>query len=342
MNKFVINRFFILFFVIFSLLILWLFLILFYNPYVPFSVLRYEQSSYDKIDGKKGELLAGEKVEGEFKARDNFLGIVNFNFNIFNRTNLDTIVFRIKEKNSKKWYAVNKYKVDRFKNGFNYPFGFPTIKHSKNRTYIFQMESINGKSGDSIGINQNYPFLSTNYVFPKSYYFNDKNYFIDFLVKKYINLFTNPLFYPIILIYLFPLIFYLLLPISKKREYTKRYVLFFPLLILILLDKFFVDKLVDLITFELQLFWIILIIIYKWESSVTFFFSLIFILLMPILVILNKLEIAEKIAIQTYFFLIIAVTQLGIENKLNLKNRISHKIFLISILDNIKLIKKLK
>lgn len=343
MNKFVANRFFSLIFIPLVLFFLWVFLILFYNPYTPFSVLRYGQTSYDRIEGKKGELLAGEKVQGGFKAKDDFLGIVNFSFNNFNRTNLDTIVFKIKEKNGKYWYAINKYKVDRFNNGFNYPFGFPPIKESKNKIYVFEIESLNGKIGDSIGVNQAYPFLSTNYVFPRSYYFSDKNSFTNFFIKKFVNLLTNfLLFYPILLIYLFPLVFYLLLPIATKRKYADKYILFFPLLILILLDKFLIDKTVDLITFEIQLFWIMLIIIYKWESSVTFFFSLMFILLMPIFILFNQIEIAEKIAIQTYFFLIIAVSQFGIEVRFNTNNRVSYKRFLINIFGKNRFTSKLK
>ena len=313
------------------LFFLWIILVFFYNPYEVFSVFRYGQSNVDYVSGKQGELLVKQKIYGEFKAHDNYLGIVIFDFNTFNRTNLDTIVFRIKEKKSKNWYAINKYKVDRFKNGFNYPFGFPVISNSKNNTYYFEIESLYGKPGDSIGVNQNYPFIVNEYVYPRSVYFSSKEALTSFLIKKIINIFSNIVFYPILLIYAFPLVFYLLLPIVQKKEFAGKYILFFPLFILILFDKFLVGKIVDLIAFELQIFWIIVVFIYKWESSVTFFFALLFIILMPFLIILNQIEIAEKLAIQAYFFLIIGITQLAIEIKFNFKNLVTYKMFLKNI-----------
>jgi len=339
MKEIVKSRFFTLGIIPLALFLLWISLILFYNPYSPFSVLRYSQSGADKISGKQGILLAKDKVYGEFKSQDNYLGIVFFNFNIFNRTNSDTVVFRIKEKNKNNtndWYAINKYKVDRFQNGFNYPFGFPPIENSKNKIYSFEIESLAGQNEDSIGINgvdSSTSFISSEYVFPRSSYFANDKELIGFIVKKYINFFINPVFYPILLLYIFPLFFYLILPFSKKKKYVCKYILFFPLFILILFDKFLVDEVVDLITFELQLFWIVLIIIYKWESNVTYLFALLFILMLPFLVFFGAIETAEKIAIQAYFFMVIATGELLIESKFCFKNPVSYKQFIKGITD---------
>lgn len=328
MKKIIKQKWFTLGLVPFALFLLGVALILFYNPYASFSVLRYGQAVSDKIYGKEGELLGKEKIYGEFTAQDNYLGIVLFNLNTFNRTNTDTIEFKFKEKTAKNWYAINGYKVDKFQNGFNYPFGFPPIKDSKGKTYYFEIRSLYGEEGNAIGINRAISFISTEYVFPRSVYSSNKQELVSFVIKKFINMFTNPLFYPILVLYLFPFLFYFLIPFSKKKKLLGKYILFFPLIVLMLLDKFLVDKVVDLITFELQIFWIILIIIYKWESSVTFLFSLIFVLMLPFLIFMNLIEIAEKIAIQAYFFLAIAVFQLFLEVIFDKNNRVTHREFI--------------
>ena len=78
-----------------------------------------------------GEILAGEKVSGEFTAMSDFIGIVSVRFNTYARINNDILTFRIKEKGDKKWYYENIYKVDQFQPNQLFPFGFPPIQNSK-------------------------------------------------------------------------------------------------------------------------------------------------------------------------------------------------------------------
>jgi hypothetical protein len=84
-------------------------------------------------DSNKLELLKGEKIAEEFKAKYNNLGIIAIKFDTHFKVNNDYLQFKIKEKNSVDWYYVNSYKVDQFRNNEYFPFGFPEIKESKNK-----------------------------------------------------------------------------------------------------------------------------------------------------------------------------------------------------------------
>src|SRR3989344_5614403 len=65
------------------LLIFWWALSLFFNDKISFSVLVYSQDSSLIKQTNKGKLFKEDKIFGEFKAKDNHLGIVLLRFKEF-------------------------------------------------------------------------------------------------------------------------------------------------------------------------------------------------------------------------------------------------------------------
>jgi len=92
-----------------------------YQDYNPTVII--ERNEFQNFKNK--ELLKGEKLIGEFKTKNDRLGIVSVLFNTHNKINDDYLQFSIKEKDGVDWYYSNKYKVDQFQNNQYFPFGFP-------------------------------------------------------------------------------------------------------------------------------------------------------------------------------------------------------------------------
>ena len=104
----------------------------------------------------KNPLKKGDVVKGEFRAKENNLGIIAIAFDPRYKT-WDDIIFRIKEKGQNRWYFSNKYWAGQFLDFQYFPFGFPIIKQSKNRTYQFEIQSLVAKKGEGEGINKKFP-----------------------------------------------------------------------------------------------------------------------------------------------------------------------------------------
>ena len=101
--------------------------------YLEKSLSSFKQSYTSSIftSFKTGELLSGDTIRGEFRAKDNNLGIISIRFSTFNRISSDVFTFRIKEKGKKEWYYVNAYKSKEFGGYDLFPFGFPIISTRK-------------------------------------------------------------------------------------------------------------------------------------------------------------------------------------------------------------------
>ena len=104
--------------------------------------------------------------------------------------------------------------------------------------------------------------------------------------------------------------------------------LFYVYFIVILILVFFMNMTNNYVFLMLISLWIMLIIIYRFESSVSYLLALFFLLLCPVLFILNQETIAENAAMWVYFFLVIGTIEAIVENKRNLQNMISYDVFL--------------
>lgn len=156
----------------------------FYTKKTPLLTLRHNYSKEMLAIPRKGDILAGDKVIGEFKSEDNFLGIVEIRFLVHGKVINDSYIFRIKEKSSKEWYHANSYKAKEFGGYPLFPFGFPTITNSKGKIYYFELESLSGKLRDAVGISAVEPVIVVRNVFNKAYLLNHKEELALFLFKK--------------------------------------------------------------------------------------------------------------------------------------------------------------
>jgi hypothetical protein len=130
------------------------------------------------------ELVKGEKLQGMFTANDNYLGQVSIRFYNFGRINPDSVIFRIKEQGQSNWYYEGTYKTDQFQPDMLFPFGFPMINDSKGKTYVFEVESLNGLSEHSIGLSTVTPLGATLYQYPKKLLLSNPKTFINFFVNN--------------------------------------------------------------------------------------------------------------------------------------------------------------
>ena len=120
------------------------------------SVIDENRVSFQSSKTSETPLLKGEKITGKFKASENNLGVILLKFIKFGK-GLDTLVFRLKEEGSQEWYYENKYYGELFNNNQYYPFGFPSISSSKNRSYIVEVESTSGKAQNGVAVSENKP-----------------------------------------------------------------------------------------------------------------------------------------------------------------------------------------
>ena len=305
----------------FVLLCAWFLLSLIFNSDGPVSVLTYRMNdNTDAIQLKIKEIYKGQKVNGEFLARDNNLGIVSVRFNTFKRINDDVLIFRIKEKGDKEWFYENRYRVDQFQPDDLFTFGLPIIPDSKGKRYEFQLESTKGKPKDAVAISNLEPVFVTKYQFTKSVLLGDTKLLVGHIYKKFINTFFNLDFFVSSIVYLLPFLLYLLwiYPINLRRpsfgikdwtnkKMTNFKVSFFLIIGTIFFNIFFVRELSSAFATLIILgSLVILSIKYKLDSSFIFLLALIFLSISPLVIIINK-HIAELSSIWVYYFLLIGL-----------------------------------
>ena len=323
------------FFVIpFMLISLWISCSIIFNNDYSFSVLEYGHSSNSITSFPSGKLLEGKIITGEFKAKENYLGIVILRFNRYVKPDYrgeDALLFKIKEKGAKDWYYFNSYRSGLIENKLLFPLGFPVINNSLNKTYVFEVESQVGNSTNAVELSSSQPNLITAYQFPKKEIMGSKLRLLRYLIIKSTNFLTNLdlLLHPSL--FLLPLIFYLLWQFLLKKKIFANHFYSLMILLLVLLDIFFLREIYLGIMLGLVIAWIIGIRISKLESSVSFIFALILFIVWIICILLQQDIFSIKINMWTYFFLLIAIIQAVAEEMNSTKKRNSYKDFLGNI-----------
>jgi acyltransferase len=177
---------------------------------------------------KNKDLLAGEKINESFIAKTDSLGIIAVPFNAHNKSIDDKIIFRLKETGKKDWYIQNTYNANQFQTDIPFPFGFPIIEDSKNKSYTFQIESLKGRSGDSLSlskVNKNY---FTEYNFKKSELIRNPIRLLKFIFYKISSkspFLTKEQILSIAIFSLSPLIYYFIyksLSVNVEKTYSQR------------------------------------------------------------------------------------------------------------------------
>jgi hypothetical protein len=307
---------------------------LIFNNKYSFSLLKY---GYDNQLEQDLTLYKNQKIIGEFKSKDNFLGIVFIKFSDFvipSYRNEDMLEFRIKEKDAKDWYYVNNFKSGFLKTSLHFPFGFPTIEHSKDKIYIFEIESLNGNERNAVNFDRSKNYISTGHKYNKAELISSTNNFINYSFTKLHNSFTDTDYILSSLFYALPLIFYLLWLILHHRVETVNKILLILFFAFVIADTFFIENFYQGIYFGLIIVWIFCIKLYRYESSVNFLLGFLAFLLGLLSIYFQSTQYTEKLNIWTYTFLFIGAMQVLVELKFNLKNREDFRKFIKGFLSN--------
>jgi len=278
------------------------------------------------IATRSGELWRGDVVRGNFYSVYGNLGSVSVRFYNQNRDSADTVIFRIKESSQEHWYYSAKYKTDQFQPHRLFPFGFPMIKDSANKSYVFEIESLEGDKFNSIFIDFDKPVFVSKSTFSRRDFLENKSNIFSFTFSKIINLFENREIRSNIFLFYIPFIFYSLFLLFSRYDYQ-----FLSLFIYVMCfyDIFFYNNMKIIFIFSVLILWIMTSLKYKFESKISAVFSLIFLSMVPISVMVGNNLIAEKASIWVYLFLAATVLLRFAEMKNIQKNRISINMFAI-------------
>ncbi len=308
------------------------FLILSYN---------HSQDTFTKVQHEK--LLTGDKVEGEFTAAENNLGIVAVRFTIFSRVpykDEDKVVFRIKEKGAKDWYYQNNYRAGLIYDVPVFPFGFPKILDSQGKQYVFEIQSLEGNQRNAVAVSRREPVIISKYETSKAFLLSDKKEFVYFTLKKFNALKTAEVLY-VSFIFLLPLIIHFLLITPQgekvsgrfntfiysripKQIYSKSKILFdLTYIKVFLLSLLLVMILSDIFIFQITYAAVYIVLIGIWiyilagefKSKISFIVSGLFLVLSSTLYYIYYEHLAELTAAWAFLFLCAGLIHALIEYK---------------------------
>lgn len=263
---------------------------------------------------KQDELLAGDIILGKFFLPQPNLGTVSVRFSNHNRDSHDTLIFRIKEKDTSNWLYVAKYNTDQFRAGALFPFGFPVIRDSANKNYVFELESDHGATGSGIFLDRQEPSFTAISFFDRQELFQNPHTTTSFLVKKFLNIFTTSDDIFLGIVYFSPLILYLLYLLSALTSYQ-----FLPSIVLLCIgfDIFCLKESHDYFLISVGILWLLAVLRFKFDSSLTGLGALFFLIVTPFLGLSGLTGLAEKTATWSFLFLTIAIFQQIYEFKHN-------------------------
>ena len=116
------------------------------------------------ISTKSGEMIKGDKARGSFNSGFINLGSLSLRFYNQFRSSDDTIIVRIREMESKKWFFEESFETKQFLPHKYTTFSFPTIKDSDGKQYEFELESLRGTTGSGTLIDKKNPvFIAKSY-----------------------------------------------------------------------------------------------------------------------------------------------------------------------------------
>ena len=268
------------------------------------------------------DVYGKEALRGEFKAKDNYLGLVILELNSFKqpKTREDTITFKIKEKGRNKWDFQREYRSGLFDSQSDFSFGFPVIDNSIHKTYEFEISSTASKN-KKLSLKAN-NFI-TGYQYPKSEIVKGE-VTVRFIVNKLQGFFSNPEFVFKSIIYLYPLILFLLIaPFLKyfmtRKTFSKKSNLKFVFPVLILLVIFLPRDFYIPGFYIALLLWFVTVMVLKLKSNISFIISFILILLWIAIIPFGMREIQSKLNEVCYMFLFFGCIQLLLEERRNIE-----------------------
>jgi hypothetical protein len=128
--------------------------------------------------------------------------------------------FRIKEDKASDWYYVNEYKTDQFQDEQFFPFGFPKIKDSIGKDYLFEIESLYGDSQNAVSLSTKGKVIESRYQFSMDELRTNKVLLARFITKKLLRALNSLSFWISSLIYLVPFFIYIAY-VFKEDQFKK-------------------------------------------------------------------------------------------------------------------------
>lgn len=178
-------------------------------------------------------LLKNDSFKIEFTNPLPRLGIVSLRFLTFSRINQDSLAFSIKSKAQKDWYYSNVYKTDQFQPGQLFPFGFPQITDSENKTFSLEVTSLSGSPISAVALSSISPVITTRQVFSLGDLKERPDLLFRFLRYKLKNIFSDPPTFNQLLISFLPLLVYLTVYPKVKNKFALFTLMLFLLLMVI-------------------------------------------------------------------------------------------------------------
>jgi len=180
----------------------------FLHSYEPsMSILVHEHPTTTR---KPTSLLKGSILTYEIQPPLNNLGIIAVRFQTQGKINDDIIIFRIKEKGTSSWLYSGNYKTDQFQDHELFPFGFPLIPQSANKSYVFELESYRGTESEHVTIDSIRPVIVSKYYHPANGERPITLANIALGLNKIINLLSNSSFVFPLFIFFSPLVVFII------------------------------------------------------------------------------------------------------------------------------------
>lgn len=135
-----------------------LFILVLFSLFAPESInaLMNPVLKVENADAEKQCLYAGDIYQQEFTSPVETFGIVAVQFDNNNRINEDIIKFRIREAglsvDEVNWYYQGEALSEQFQPGWYFPFGFPPFENAKDKNFIFEIESTQGKEDNCVSV----------------------------------------------------------------------------------------------------------------------------------------------------------------------------------------------
>jgi len=217
--------------------------------------------------------------------------------------------FRIKEQGQSDWYYRAEYKVDQFQNSKSFPFGFPIINESENRTYLIEIESQRGIPGDVVAQSGASPRIIGKHVYGKKLLFSGPQPLIRFAVQKAVNLIQFQEFFSSFALFAMPLVIYIFFLVTGSGVGLFSSVL----LDLTIADIFWIQHFYPYFQLSTVFGWFLVMRKHRFTYMVPALIGMSLFFLAPVAYFFRLETMANKIGIWTFWFFCLAVFQMGCE-----------------------------
>lgn len=137
-----------------------------------------------EIKSPNSRLLKGQIMSGTFTAENNYFGIIETPIEPQQYKSRATLQLRIREQSQPNWYYQGDYDTSWITETIKFQFGFPIIINSKDKTYYFEIESLQDVESEAIRFNNLQQNLILKYQYPVHDLKNNPKTLVHFLIGK--------------------------------------------------------------------------------------------------------------------------------------------------------------